>query len=277
MLIQPETPTSYLDVAELADFVGPIIPQDNARARRFTESASRAVERWSRRIFYQHIGELYLDVWHRGQGEFPLPLDLVSLTGLDLDTDLDGTFSTDLYTDTAYSKILLSVLSGGPYWGLEVRPAPSISPGNQRLKVTGTWGWPQLTKASGDTVEDNPLSAAATTITVNDSDSFEVGQTILIETEQAFIEAKPTPTTVTVERGINGTTATEHVQDTAIKIIRWPKVLYQATGIIASRMWKRGDTAFAAAISDAGPTIEPSVLIDRDLAEMLGPLRRRAI
>jgi len=68
---------------------------------------------------------------------------------------------------------------------------------------------------STDTVQDDPLSDSATTLNVSDGGNFEVGETIKIEDEYLRITAINT-NTLTVIRGVYGTTAASHVQTTAI-------------------------------------------------------------
>lgn len=98
-----------------------------------------------------------------------------------------------------------------------------------KIYVTGTWGWhPDYANAfdSVDTVQNNPLTAAATSITVADADGtdlwgftprFSPGNLIKIEDELIDVIAVNTSTDVlTVRRGRNGTTAAAHVQTTAI-------------------------------------------------------------
>lgn len=102
-----------------------------------------------------------------------------------------------------------------------------------KIYVTGIWGWNQdYSNAfdSVDTVQDNPLSASATTITVSDADGadldgftprFSPGNLIRIESELIDITGVNTTTNVlTVRRGVNGTTAAAHVQTTAIAVYR---------------------------------------------------------
>jgi len=89
------------------------------------------------------------------------------------------------------------------------------------VSIVGTWGYHDNFAAmwldSGDTVQDNPLSASATSLTVVDADVFETYQLIRIESEYLFISSLNTTTNVlTVERGKNGSTAASHVTSTQI-------------------------------------------------------------
>jgi hypothetical protein len=118
--------------------------------------------------------------------------------------------------------------------------------------VTGKWGWhdrwAEAWRSSSDTVQNNPLSSGATTITVADADGtdaenesprFQVGHLLKIENEYLRVLAVNTATNVlTVLRGVNGTTAASHSQNTAISVyqpaldamqlnLRWASWLYK--------------------------------------------------
>lgn len=92
------------------------------------------------------------------------------------------------------------------------------------ISVAGYWGWHKdythAWAASGDTVQDNPLTAAATSITITDDVHFKTLQLLKIESELALItEIVPgSPDKLTVTRGVNGSTAAAHVKTTPIYI-----------------------------------------------------------
>lgn len=96
---------------------------------------------------------------------------------------------------------------------------PSSRTFSTSLVIEGTWGYHEnpsnMWLDSGDTVQDNPLSASATTLNVSDGTNFETYQYIKIEDEILFITAIST-NALTVERGVNGSTAAIHVQTTEV-------------------------------------------------------------
>ncbi len=105
------------------------------------------------------------------------------------------------------------------------------------MSVTGTWGWherwSQAWRDSADAVQDNPLSSTATTLTVSDADGadsqqrsprFQVGHLLRIEDEYLRVLAVDSgANTLTVQRGVQGTTAAAHAQTTAIEVYQPPR------------------------------------------------------
>ena len=81
----------------------------------------------------------------------------------------------------------------------------------EALDVIAT-GTPQLIDESGD------LSADDTSITVDDSTFFYVGDLIQLETEIIEIVGIFSGTTIRVNRGVYGSTAATHIDDTAIRL-----------------------------------------------------------
>ncbi len=270
-----DTPTCYADMGELERVVGGIDAADWADAIRYLQAASRRVEQHVGRWFYQlEASDFDIDV-AAGQTEFVFrKRDIIAApTSLKADADLDQTYSTDLLAD-GVTVILLG--DDAPYWGFELRDAV-LTAARKALRATAAWGWPRTSRVSGDAVVDAPLSAVATTLTVADSQQFEAAQTLRIETEQLFVTDKPTATTLTVTRGVNGTTAASHVATTVIDILTFqaPSVAVVTAGL-AARLWRRRDSAFSDIASDADPTLEMGPLGD-DFEFLLAPLVKRRV
>lgn len=99
-------------------------------------------------------------------------------------------------------------------------------------------------EASGQSVQDDPLSDSATIVKVADSTVFSPGHLLQIENEWllvAAVDASPTPDELTVVRGVRGSTAVTHTQGIVISIwkpepqivraaTRWASVLYAMRG-----------------------------------------------
>ena len=132
----------------------------------------------------------------------------------------------------------------------------NISP-LQAVTVNGIWGWhdrpAEMWRVTGDTVQNNPLSSSATTITVVsaggvDSEAlaprFQVGHLLKIDNEYLRVTAVNTATNVlTVLRAANGTSAASHTLNTLIYTYQPPAELNTLALRWASWLYKEADSA----------------------------------
>lgn len=228
------------------------------------ERISRLVDNYCQRVFFPRVATRYFN--GSGTTELWIP-DLLEITSVSYSEDDGETYtaltSSDYYATVAgdfnsqqsYTQLIINVNSDTlSYW-------PT---GQRSIKIVGVWAYAEdrdtVWEDSTDTVEDNPLTAAGTTITVNDDDGanqwgvtprFAAGQVLRIESEILELTAKGS-NTLTVLRSRNGSTAAQHAQNTQIDIWRPPEPIKQATIIQAVRQMERGLQGF----SDARATPE---------------------
>lgn len=197
---------------------------EDARLRAVLESATAQIQRLANRHFMPRVASIKHDVY--SARELLLDDDLLELTEL-LNGNGEAIALNDLLTlpnDNTPASVLI-LLRDLFTWADSALKA---------ISVTGVWGWHDdwsfAWRDSGDSVQDNPLSASATTLTVNDADGsdsaqefprFQVGQLLKIEDEYLRVLAI-TNDTLTVTRGVNGTTASVHAQDTVIDVYQPP-------------------------------------------------------
>ncbi|MBN1679578.1 MAG: phage gp6-like head-tail connector protein [Anaerolineae bacterium] len=158
----------------------------------------------------------------------------------------------------------------------------------EAITVDATWGfhpdWPDVWAASGDSVQDDPLSDSATSITVSDADGadasgvtprFAAGQLIRIEDEYVHVLAVDTDTnTLTVARGANGTTATSHAASTSMFVYQPPADIQQACWRVAAWLYRQKDAGFVRVTgSMRGQVVIPPAL-PADIQQILEPYRR---
>jgi len=139
------------------------------------------------------------------------------------------------------------------------------------LAITGSWGYSEVLEDSGDTVQDDPLASSGD-VAVTSSRNFAVGQTIKIEDEQCFIHGI-FENTLNVKRGVNGTTAASHANDTAINIYTYPALIVQACLIQTTRWYRGRDAAWGDEVGIEGKMkfgIEPHPSV----RVLLNPFRR---
>ncbi len=205
---------------------------DDARLLVALQSASLQIERLANRRFCPRVATVEHHVNIFDAAELLLDDDLLELTAL---TNGDGSVISpnDIVTipdSGGDSPISIIRLVNGAAFVWDETPIRAI-------QVTGKWGWhnrwSQAWRNSADTVQNNPLSSSATTVTVADADGadaenesprFQVGQLIRIENEYLRVLVVNTATNVlTVQRGVNGTTAAAHNQGTAISVYQPPQ------------------------------------------------------
>jgi len=235
----------YVNLYDLKSRLGISVTTYDSLLEAMMDAASRYVEELARRKFYSWRASLYFDTG--AETDFLLlPEDLLSVTSLAADSELDATYdgeawaeNTDymLYPANGYPKARIRTMSTGSY----ALPANQV----RYLKITGVWGFgngfsahPWRTTAITATL----ASAAATTITLSAGSVVHRGHTILVEDEQILVETEPVTaggsTTATVQRGMNGTTAAAHSAK-AVYLASYPRLIEQATMEFATRFYNQ--------------------------------------
>jgi hypothetical protein len=203
---------------------------EDARLLMALKAASAQIERHAGRGFSPRRAQIDHTIDAQNPTELLLDDDLLQLISL---ADAGGTINLAdvlaLPGDESPGSVLI-VTSGRAFTG-------ALTP-LRAVRVNGIWGWhdntSQLWRSSGDTVRDNPLSNSATTLTVTDANAadgeaesprFQVGHLLKIEDEYLRVTAVNLLTgddTLTVQRGVNGTTAASHAQGMAISTYQPP-------------------------------------------------------
>lgn len=204
---------------------------EDARLIEALQAASAQIEQAARRRFSPRLATLAQDVNPRHPQELLLSDDLLQIDAL---SNGDGS-SIDPLDLIALPDAGLD----GPLSLLRFREGLSfnwVDSPLQAIRITGLWGWHDrwslAWRSSADTVQDNPLSSGSTTLTVTDADGvdshlrtprFQVGHLLRIEDEYLRVLAVDSgANTLTVLRGVQGTTAAVHAQSSAIDIYQPP-------------------------------------------------------
>jgi len=244
---------------------------DDVYLRKLLEDAARVEDNECRRHFYCYEGAKYMD---GAEGNLYFPDDVLSISSLKTDPDADYDYDNTLTENTDY---ILKPLNGYPKLFAEPGYSPSYNfvPGIPRgIEITGVFGY-------GDGVSATPYSASgatnngaiesttATTFTASDGTLLAIGQTVRIDDEQMYITGIST-NTITVKRGVNGTTAATHEDAQAIYIYEYPMPIAEACLITAMRVWKRKDSAFMDIVGNAETGQVPVVKgLDPDVSQRL--------
>lgn len=159
-----------------------------------------------------------------------------TMTEFDFD-DLTGNYILQPRRDFPYSKIdfQLSAIS------------LAVTSASQRITVEGFWGYhtdpSQLYFATVDT-SITIATASATSITVAKITAYETWQYIRMEDEIMLITARADTTKLTVERGVNGTTAIAHTSK-PITIIKPPRDIQSLAVYFAALAYENRNTLVA--------------------------------
>ena len=255
---------------------------DDSRLLALIESMSRLIDRYCNRQFYVLSATRTFD----GEGTSNLLVpDLISVdaSGLKSDEDKDRTFeltwaTTDyLLLPSNADPTTSSNPQSRPYTRIEVdvdAGTRSVFPLGQRtVQIAGKWGWWQHLKRATETA--NAVADATTTsVAVSSRADVEAGHTLLIDSEQLYVSSY-TGNTLTVVRGVNGTTAASHSGGAAIDIYEYPQPVAEATILQTSRLWRRKDAAFSDAVGmpDTG-LVRLAGGLDADVRLMLGQYRK---
>ena len=238
------------------------------------ESIAREFDEHCGRTFRVYLATRYFTPHESRQ--LLLDADLLAVTTLKSDEDGDRTYEVTWAT-TDYDLLPFNAAADQrPHWKLAITPDgkysfPRISRG---VEVVGKWGWYEdLVTVTSLLAE--ALDATETGVDVDNGNDFQVGQTILVDSEQAYITGINS-NTLTVVRGVNGTTAATHLDNAAIQVYRYPSQVTQAALLHGVKQWTRRSAGYAdrTGFMDTGlaPIREG---LDWAVMDMLAPFRQR--
>lgn len=190
------------------------------------EATSRQFDTATGRHFYAYQGVRYFDGSTAAGPKLLLMDDLISVTEVAVAPYWDYAYATVLTENTdfwlgpsdaaqlgrPYTSLMLSSASAK----LGAWPMPPRS-----IRITGMWGFSYELQAVG-TLGAAVTTTSATSLTLTAGHGVQAGDTLVIGTEQMWCSAI-TSNTVTVTRGVNGTTAATHLINAAVSIRRYPR------------------------------------------------------
>jgi len=247
---------SYATIDELRDYLAGTgyssgWTSDTDIIRRIVESASRRIDNYvGMQSFGPRTETHYFDIGSGTLRDTPQVLtpskNTVNigvsdfyLAAIPLDSWLVSVTSVTSYkqTDRSASETLTEGYNND-YWLEPYNTTPktrlklnedsdkSFHAGQQTLAVAATWGY-----ANDTTPEKTTTGTIATTTEtafgVNDASDLSVAHTILVGSEQMYITGISS-NTLTVERGVNGTTATTHSAATSVYTYEYNPIVVQA-------------------------------------------------
>ena len=182
-----------------------------------------------------------------------VPLDrwLVSATTVTAYADTARTTS-DVLVEGIAEDYLLEPYNTAPKYRLKLNEDSTLAlgVGQQVLSILGTWGWQYIT-ASASTLSAAITTTTATTLTVASLGNHGAGNTIVVDSEQMYCTGHSS-TTLTVRRGVNGTTAATHLINAAVSIVEHPSDVKMVTADLARMQYRDRDLGVVETIGSGG-------------------------
>jgi hypothetical protein len=193
--------------------------------------ASRAVDDHCGRRFFSEVKTRILD--STSGSLLMLPDDLISVSSLTTDSEQDNTFDGETWAENTDFVLGPDTY---PKWRIDTLPNGncSFACAARYVRIVGTWGYAESANPCEATaITGTVASANGTSLTLSASGTIKAGQTLKIEDEQLFVSAVSS-TTVTVRRGVNGTTAAAH-DAKAIFVATYPEAVKRMTLHLATQ------------------------------------------
>jgi hypothetical protein len=264
---------TYATIGDIKGVLGITSTTDDTVIRKIAEAASRAIDQYCNRYFYTETATKY---FQGSNSPLRLAPDLLSVTTLKTDEDGDATFENTLTVTTDYLLKPFNtfpktqiILSDDSNYG-------SFGSGSKRgVEIAGIWGYGDGISATPyvtDTTITEDLTAGESAIDVTAVTNLSAGQVILIGSEQYYIYSISS-LTLTVETGVNGTTAATHSSGATIYIYQYPADIRQACIDLGVAMYQNrakqglqserlGDYSYTLAGTSLGKGVVQSILDD---------------
>lgn len=263
---------SYISRDELKLNFRDTATADDTVYRRVLQDVSELIDQEMNRTFRTYLATMVFTAKHSQHLDMPPGFDLLSITTLktdeDDDYDYDNTWATTDYVLEPYNAPNLRI----PYDRISTKPngAYSFPKNDQGVQIVGKWGYfEELETFAADLNE--ALDASETGVDVQAGTNYDVLDTILIESEQMYVTGIAS-NTLTVVRGVNGTTAAAHSTGLDIKRYRYPGPIVEACGLQAARIFQRTKTPLGVQGSAEVGFVRVSRL-DWDVVKMLESYR----
>ena len=122
--------------------------------------------------------------------------------------------------------------------------------GQRTLTVLGQWGYTN-SKVEITDLNGAVSSTTATTVAVTSATGLGIAETILVESEQMYITGIST-NNLTVERGVNGTTAATHSDEDSVYSYEYPSPVVQACLDMTKVVYRDRDMGVTQTIGGGG-------------------------
>lgn len=200
-------------------------------------AASRTIDAATGRVFSVANETRYFD---GTPGAWLMVGDVLSISSVALDTDMDETYSTVI--DSNEYALLPDAHYPAERLRLKRNAAIDWVGGSRHISVVGVWGAGDMARAHPFDVTATLVTAdsSSTTVVLSSSDSVLPGHTVLVDNEQMFVrnvtvDSESGNASATVDRAVNGTTTAVHVSS-PVMLASYPSDVVQATLVVTTML-----------------------------------------
>ena len=147
--------------------------------------------------------------------------------------------------------------------------------GQKTLTILGSWGYTNDTEQITD-LNGAISSTSATTVAVTSATNLSPAETILVDAEQMYITSISS-NNLTVERGVNGTTASTHSDEDAVNSFIYPSEVVQACLDLSKIIFRDRDMGVVQTIGAGEQGITRAGQEASDVLKTLDNYRTRAL
>lgn len=263
----------YATISELVAFMPNSSSANLSQISNAIEAASRAIEGVTGKQFYPSVGsnKYGIDGWYpRELRTYEALLEVLTLTNGDAST-IAGT-EYRMVPDNGYPKFGITLNKSSA-----IRFLASATTGNEAaITLLGVWGWVRNYAAawySLSTLSAAIATTSVTTATIPNYQAFTDGMILRVDNELMRVTGT-TPTTITIDRGWNGSTAATHLISAPVKLWQCEGDIKRACLIAAAKLYTRkyaiNGTAGGGDLGVQAVTAS-GIMRDPDVSEILAP------
>ena len=261
---------SYISLDSLKAMLRDETASDDISYRRVLESTSEQIDNWCHRAFRPVLAARVYTPKYASRIDVN---DLLSVTALATDENDDLVYEVT-WASTDYAlEPFNAALDLVPYKRISTkingRYVFPLSP--QSTQITGKWGYLERLETLPSSLS-SAITATATTLALNSGNDVDILDTLLIDSEQLYVTGLATDT-LTVVRGVNGTTAAAHANAATVKRHRYPGPIVEACAIQATRIFLRPKAPFGVMGAPETGYIRLRSELDPDVKVLLEPYR----
>lgn len=259
---------SYLSLTKFKDAIKANDLDDDTTFRECLEAATLQIDNATQRTFREYTGTRVYTPYYSDRLDID---DLLAVTTLKTDTDDDYSYDESWATTDYALWPFNAVVDGQPYTRVLTKPNGTrvFSPlSDQSVQIVGRWGYNRTLERISSLL-NGALTSTATSMTIDSGPDLEELDTLLIDSEQIYVTAVQ-GNTITIVRGVNGTTGASHLDNAVIDRYKYPATIVKACRLQATRLFMRDKAPLGVLGGPDTGYVRMKSELDPDVLQLLG-------